>query len=72
VVRREFYAEVARIWRTPPAVFHTTGDASRREDRHGGSHKRVNTARLREEVAPQMRYPTYRHGLAAMANQAAN
>ena len=72
VVRREFYAEVARFWRTPPAVFHTAVDASRREDRHGGSHKRVSTARLRAGNRPALRYPTYRHGLAAMADEAAN
>lgn len=69
VIRREFYSEVARIWRTPPAVFCPASEAQQREDRHGGSHKRVSTARLQQELAPQLRFPTYRDGLAALADK---
>ncbi len=68
VVRREFYAEVARLWRTPPAVFRAAEDGPHREDRHGGGHKRVSTSRLQQELTPQLRYPTYRHGLTAMVD----
>lgn len=67
VMRREFYAEVARLWQTPPAEFRTVSGGPQRDDRHGGGHKRVNTTRLQQELAPSLHYPTYRHGLTAMA-----
>jgi nucleoside-diphosphate-sugar epimerase len=65
VVRREFYNEVSRLFRTPPPVFEapTAG-----VDRRGNTSKCVSNARLLSEVPVEFKYPTYREGLSAIAD----
>jgi nucleoside-diphosphate-sugar epimerase len=65
VLRRQFYDEVSRLFRTPQAVFE---EQSERIDRRGNTSKRVSNARLLAETGVRLKYPTYREGLAAIAH----
>ncbi|MHB0956451.1 MAG: NAD-dependent epimerase/dehydratase family protein [Pirellulaceae bacterium] len=68
VLRGTFYAEMARLWRTPVARF----DPARADISAGsrsGSHKRVSNERMRTELGITLQYPSYRDGLAAIAGQ---
>jgi nucleoside-diphosphate-sugar epimerase len=64
VVRREFYEEVSRLFHTPPPVFK---EPSAGIDRRGNTSKRVSNARLLACVPIELKYPTYREGLAAIS-----
>jgi nucleoside-diphosphate-sugar epimerase len=62
VLRADFYQEVARVWKTPPPVFHSAADPPRGSHRRGGC-KRVCNARMRSELNITLRYPSFRHAL---------
>jgi nucleoside-diphosphate-sugar epimerase len=64
VVRREYYAEAARLLGAPPPVFAREEDRGP-SDTRGNTDKRVNNARLIIEIGYQLRFPTYKQGLAA-------
>ncbi len=66
VVRREFYDEVSRLFRTPAPVIEAPIAGV---DRRGNSSKRVNIARLVREVPVEFKFRTYREGLAAIADK---
>jgi nucleoside-diphosphate-sugar epimerase len=62
VLRRDYYAEVARLHNTPPPIFlePTSNDPI---SRRGGSDKRINPARAHRDLLRQLKYPSYREGL---------
>jgi nucleoside-diphosphate-sugar epimerase len=64
VPRHEFYQEVSNLFHTPAAVFEPPSAAA---DRRGSTSKRVSNARLLAELAVELKYPTFREGLAAIA-----
>jgi nucleoside-diphosphate-sugar epimerase len=68
VVRAEFYAEAARLFGTPPAVFRSVPGGGL-ADRRGRGHKRVCNDRMRTELGTRLRYPSYREGLAAILRE---
>ena len=64
VVRRDYFAEVARLYGAPaPTFVEPPADAVKRG--RGGTSKRVSNRRLMDTLAPKLAYPTYREGLAA-------
>ena len=63
VVRRDFYDYLAKLKKLPPPVFAPADDSSRRAS---GDNKRIRTDRLLRELQPELAYPTYREGLAAI------
>lgn len=68
VLRREYYAELARLLGAPSPNFATPaadGAASLR----AAADKRIDARRLRHEVAPTFAYPSYREGLAAVVGK---
>jgi nucleoside-diphosphate-sugar epimerase len=65
VVRREFYAELARLLKAPPPTFATTNPAEA-TSRRGSGDKRISNARLRAELPLALLYPSYQAGLAAI------
>jgi nucleoside-diphosphate-sugar epimerase len=65
VERATFYAELARLLQAPPPSFNTSPDAPAAH--RAAANKRIGNARLRAELAPQFAFPTYREGLAAIA-----
>ncbi|MEX2140998.1 MAG: SDR family oxidoreductase [Pirellulales bacterium] len=64
VVRREYYAEAARLLGAPSPVFAHKQDRGP-SDARGNTDKRVNNARLINEIGYQLQYSTYKQGLAA-------
>lgn len=70
VPRGDYYAELARLWQTPPPRFASPHSAepqtSTTNEPRRGSDKRVNAARLQRELSPVLQYPDYRIGLAAI------
>lgn len=65
VVRSEYYRELARLLGAPPPQFvapHPDSPAARR----AASNKRASNRRLVAELEPELRYPSYREGLAAI------
>lgn len=66
VRRTDYYAQLARIYATPPPQFSGIMGTSRAR---GGAHKRVRNARMLDELAVRLQYPTYREGLTAIAAQ---
>lgn len=64
VQRRTFYEELARrLGASPPVFLAPDEDAPKRSE----GDKRVNPQRLFRELAPRLLYPSYREGLAALA-----
>jgi nucleoside-diphosphate-sugar epimerase len=63
-LRRDYYAELARLIAAPPPVF-VNQTAVCIDVRRGGD-KRIDVHRLQTEIAPQLAYPSYREGLAAI------
>ena len=65
VLRKDFYAELARLLHAPvpsfAAVDQTAGSA-----RRGSGDKRISNARLLKELPVSFQYPTYQAGLAAI------
>lgn len=75
VLRREYYAEVARILHAPPPQFveHALVKTQTPEQvqgvharARGDADKRISNRRLREELRVQFAFPSYRQGLAAI------
>lgn len=65
VLRRDYYAEVARLLQAPPPTF--CSDGSREHARaRADADKRISSRRLREELGVAFAFPDYRHGLAAI------
>ncbi len=62
--RREFYTEAARLWQTPPPTF--DAEAAARSRSRSNRDKRIENAKLRRELLPDLLYPDYRAGLKAI------
>jgi nucleoside-diphosphate-sugar epimerase len=69
VIRREYYAEAARILGAPPPRF-TQPDPASPASQRAGSDKRISPARLLAVLREPLKYPTYREGLAAIVRDA--
>ena len=67
-LRRDYYAELARLLDAPPPRFVEPAAASPAALR-AGADKRISNARLVREVAPTFAYPSFREGLAAIVSQ---
>jgi nucleoside-diphosphate-sugar epimerase len=65
VVRSEYYCELARLVGATPPQF-VAPDPNGPAAQRAASNKRVSNRRLTAELAPQLRYPSYREGLAAI------
>lgn len=65
VVRGEYYTELARLIGAPPPAFVDPPVDSPAAAR-GASDKRINPARMFAELQPDLKYPSYREGLAAI------
>lgn len=65
VVRADYYAELARLLDAPPPRFIDPPPDSPAAQR-AGSDKRISNQRLMAELQPQLLYPSYREGLAAI------
>jgi len=65
VIRSEYYGELARLLGTEPPRFaepDVASPASQRAD----ANKRIRNARMLDELAVELRYPSYREGLRAL------
>jgi nucleoside-diphosphate-sugar epimerase len=69
VIRGEFYAELARLLGAPPPRFVDPPAGSPAAAR-AASDKRINPRRMFLELSPQLVYPSYRAGLAAIVRGA--
>ncbi len=73
VARRAFYQELADVFQTPAPRFPAAADelSERSEDRrgHAAAHKRVSNRRMLVELGVVLSYPTYREGVAALAQR---
>jgi nucleoside-diphosphate-sugar epimerase len=67
VIRAEYYRELAQLVGAPPPRFIDPTPDSPAAQR-AASDKRVSNARLLRDLAPTLRYPTYREGLRAIVN----
>jgi nucleoside-diphosphate-sugar epimerase len=67
VQRGEYYRELARLLNAPPPQFVEPPPDSPAAQR-AASDKRVNPQRMMAELAPALRYPSYREGLAAIVS----
>jgi nucleoside-diphosphate-sugar epimerase len=68
VLRREYYAELARLVGAPPPRYEAAPSDSPAA-RRATSDKRISNARLRSEIPFTLAYPSYREGLAAIVSQ---
>ena len=66
-VRREYYEELARLLNAPPPKF-VEPDANSPVAARAGGDKRVDNARMRAELGVELRYPSFREGLAAIVD----
>jgi nucleoside-diphosphate-sugar epimerase len=64
VIRRDYYAEAARLLGAPSPMFDDQSPRPPLTSR-GATNKRINTARLLAEIPIAIQFPTYREGLAA-------
>ncbi len=69
-VRREYYAELARLLGAPPPRFSEPAADSPAAQR-AAADKRVASTRMLAELRVKLRFPTYREGLAAIVAQGA-
>jgi nucleoside-diphosphate-sugar epimerase len=67
VIRGDYYRELARLLGAPPPQF-VAPPAESPAGQRAASDKRVNPARLFAELRPQLLYPSYREGLAAIVS----
>lgn len=65
VERAAFYLELARLLEAPAPLFCSTADAP--ASHRAAANKRISNARLMAELAPKLKYPSFREGLAAIA-----
>lgn len=63
--RRDFYNALAKRNGMPPPKF-APPEAADDERRAGGDNKRISNRRLMREIQPQLNYPSYLAGLAAL------
>ncbi len=68
VLRREYYQHLAKLLGAPAPIFALTEPPPPAERRNGGD-KRVSNAKLKAQVPLNLRYPSYREGLAAIAGR---
>jgi nucleoside-diphosphate-sugar epimerase len=66
VRRANYYEELARLYQAPTPQFAGVAGAERTR---GGADKRVRNARMLQELAVELQYPTYREGLAAIVRE---
>lgn len=65
VIRRDYYAEIARLLDRPlPPI--TEPDPDSPKGSRSAASKRIKSDKLMREVNPQLNYPSYREGLAAI------
>jgi nucleoside-diphosphate-sugar epimerase len=69
ILRREYYTEFCRLIGAPPPKF-APPDPNAPAQRGDGS-KRIRVDRMMGELLPELRYPSYREGLAAILSDAA-
>lgn len=62
VRRGDFYREIASQTNSPEPTFVAPGDGSSKSAR-SDSNKRVRNRRMKADLLPELRYPTYREGL---------
>jgi len=67
VLRRDYYAELARLIGAPPPCL--IGNGADLNARRGNSDKRISNARLIADLAVTLQFPTFRPGLAASLTQ---
>lgn len=67
-LRRDYYAELARLLDAPPPRFVEPAASSPAAAR-AAADKRISNARIVREVNPTFAYPSYREGLAAIVGQ---
>ncbi|MDX1948511.1 MAG: SDR family oxidoreductase [Pirellulaceae bacterium] len=65
VIRGYYYRELARLLGAPPPTFGSPAAESPAAQR-AGSDKRIDPARLFSTLSPQLMFPSYREGLAAI------
>lgn len=65
VPRREFYRYLSELMRLPPPAF-AEPDPAERHSQRGFGNKRVRNAKMLASLGVELRYPTYREGLAAI------
>jgi nucleoside-diphosphate-sugar epimerase len=70
VLRRDYYDHLAELLAAPPPTYCTESPPGER--RRGGGNKRIRIDRLRRDLAPQLQYPSYRQGLAAIVGEMGN
>jgi nucleoside-diphosphate-sugar epimerase len=68
VVRADYYRELARLLGAPPPNF-VAPDPSSPAAQRAASDKRIDNRRCLEELQPQLIYPSYRDGLAAIVGE---
>jgi nucleoside-diphosphate-sugar epimerase len=68
VQRAEYYSELARLLGAPPPRFVEPAGHSPAAQR-AASDKRINPRRMFDELRPELRYPDYRVGLAAIVGR---
>lgn len=68
VLRADYYGELARLLHAPKPQF-VLPPADSPAAQRAGSDKRINPARLFTELEPQLRFPSYREGLAAIVRE---
>ena len=71
VPRADYYAELARLLNVPPPQF-TAPPVDSPAAQRAASNKRINSARMFAELQPQLLYPNYRAGLAAIVAAGTN
>jgi nucleoside-diphosphate-sugar epimerase len=64
-MRRDYYAELAQLLEAPPPRFVEPSPSSPAAAR-AAADKRISNVRLLRDVAPKLRYPSFRDGLAAI------
>lgn len=70
VLRSDYYRELARLLSAPEPRF-AAPDPNSPAALRAGSDKRVSPAKLFRDLRPQLRYPSYREGLAAIIKKQA-
>ncbi len=67
MTRQEYYAEAARLLGAPPPRFIGPTEESTKQLR-AATNRRISNAKMLAELGVELAYPSYREGLAALAN----